>query len=118
MKIFDFFVCAVPDKNREEFTKMCEVSTDVHLEHGGTRVVYSWGEEIPAGEMTSFPMAVKCEKGESVVIGWHEWSSSEARDAAMPKIREVMSDMYKDAASMPFDSTRMIIGKFGAFIDR
>ena len=117
MKVFDVFVCAVPDKNREEFTKLSEASAGVHMEHGATSVVYSWGEEIPAGETTSFPMAVKCEEGESVVIGWHEWPSNEARDAAMPKIKEAMSDMYKDTASV-LDGKRLIIGKFGAIIDR
>jgi uncharacterized protein YbaA (DUF1428 family) len=34
--------------------------------------VQSWGDDVPEGKLTSFPMAVKREEGEAVVFTWVE----------------------------------------------
>lgn len=69
------------------------------------------GDDVPESKLTSFPMAVKCEPGETVVFSWIVWPSREVRDAGMAK---VMADprVQADANPMPFDGKRMIYGGF------
>ena len=54
----------------------------VFKEHGALAVVECWGDDVPEGKLTSFPMAVKREPDETVVFGWIVWPSRELRDAA------------------------------------
>jgi uncharacterized protein YbaA (DUF1428 family) len=48
--------------------------------------VECWGDDVPEGKLTSFPMAVKLEPGETVVFSWIVWPSREARDAGNAKV--------------------------------
>lgn len=41
-------------------------------EHGALRFVECWGEEVPDGKLTSFPMAVPKRPDETVVFSWIE----------------------------------------------
>ena len=54
---------------------MAEKAAAVFKEHGALKVVECWGDDIPEGKVTSFPMAVKCEKAETVVFSWVIWPS-------------------------------------------
>ena len=79
--------------------------------HGAIRLVECWGDDVPDGEVTSFPLAVKCRESETVVFSWIVWPSKAVRDAGMKK---VMSDprMTEDNNPMPFDGKRLIFGGF------
>ena len=57
-----------------------EESAVVFKAHGALSVVENWADDVPDGEITSLPMAVKCEEGEDVVFSWIIWPSREARD--------------------------------------
>ncbi len=111
MPYIDGFVAAVPTANKTAYMKHSEQSAKVFTEHGALGVVECWGEDVPDGEITSFPMAVKCKEDETVVFGWIRWPSREARDNGMAQI---MADprMQPDANPMPFDGKRMIYGGF------
>ena len=39
-----------------------------------------WGDDVPEGEVTSFPMAVKSAPDETVVFSWIHWPSRSVRD--------------------------------------
>jgi uncharacterized protein YbaA (DUF1428 family) len=80
-------------------------------EHGALTVVECWGDDVPEGKLTSFPMAVKCKPDETVVFSWIIWPSRQARNAGMKK---VMSDprLQPDTNPMPFDGARLIFGGF------
>ena len=62
---------------------------DVFKDHGVIRVVDTWGDDIPDGEVTSFPMAVKAEDDKVVVLSWLVWPS---RDARMAGVQKIMAD--------------------------
>ena len=111
MNYVDGFVAAVPSANREKFEEHCRIAGEVFKEHGAVRYVESWGDDVPAGELTSFPMAVKCGEDETVIFSWIEWPSREARDKGMEK---VMNDprLHPDTNPMPFDGKRLIYGGF------
>ena len=80
------------------------------------RLVECWGDDIPDGEITSFPMAVQCKPDETVVFSWILWPSKAIRDQGMEK---VMSDprLPQDENAMPFDGKRMIYGGFEMLVD-
>jgi uncharacterized protein YbaA (DUF1428 family) len=116
MSYVDGYVCPVPDARREEYRKHAAEAGVIFKEYGATQVMECWGDDVTEGKVTSFPMAVKCEPGESVVFSWVVWPSKEVRDAAWPKL---MKDprMPQDMSAMPFDGKRMIYGGFSPIVE-
>jgi len=115
MNYVDGFVCAVPDPNREAYRKHAELGATVFKAHGALAVVECWGDDVPEGKVTSFPMAVKREAGESVVFAWIVWPSREARDAGW---KSAMADprLSPEQNPMPFDGQRLIYGGFQVIV--
>ena len=116
MTYVDGFVLAVPTANREKYLKHAEDVAELFKEYGAAKLVECWGDDVPDGEVTSFPMAVKCKPDETVCFSWILWPSKEARNDAMPKIMEDPR-MQPDANPMPFDGKRMIFGGFEMILD-
>lgn len=116
MSYVDGYVLAVPTKNKDAYKKLAEKAVGIFKEHGALKLVECWGDDVPDGEVTSFPMAVKCKPDETVVFSWIVWPSHELRNQGMQK---VMSDprMQPDIATMPFDGKRMIYGGFEVIVD-
>jgi uncharacterized protein YbaA (DUF1428 family) len=116
MTYIDGFVAAVPTANREQFRRHAEDAAHVFKEHGALKVVECWGDDVPDGEITSFPMAVKRKADETVVFSWIVWPSKEVRDAGMAK---VMADprLKPEVNPMPFDGKRLIYGGFETIVD-
>jgi uncharacterized protein YbaA (DUF1428 family) len=116
MAYVDGFVAAVPTANREAFRRHAEDAAHVFKEHGALKVVECWGDDVPDGEVTSFPMAVKRRDDETVVFSWIVWPSRAVRDAAHPK---VMADprLKPDVSPMPFDGKRLIHGGFEIIVE-
>jgi uncharacterized protein YbaA (DUF1428 family) len=110
------FVAAVPAGNKDAYRELAEKSTPLFKEFGATRVVEAWGDDVPDGKVTDFKRAVKAENNEVVVIGWWEFPSKSARDAANEKL---MTDprMKDFSTEMPFDAKRMIHGGFQSIVD-
>jgi uncharacterized protein YbaA (DUF1428 family) len=111
----DGYVLAVPTAKREAYRELARTAAAVFKDHGALNVVECWGEDVPEGKVTSFPMAVKAERDETVVFSWITWPSRAARDEGM---RKAMEDprMDHDPAAMPFDGKRMIFGGFEAIV--
>ena len=116
MSYVDGFVAAVPTANRETYRKHAELAAVVFKEHGAERVVECWGDDVPEGKVTSFPMAVKRKDDETVVFSWIVWPSRTARDEGMKK---VMADarLQPETNPMPFDGQRLIYGGFVPIVD-
>ena len=86
MTYVDGFVAAVPTANREAYKRHVEQAADVFRKHGALKVVECWGDDVPDGKLTSFPMAVKKQDDETVVFSWILWPSRQARDEGMRKV--------------------------------
>lgn len=116
MEFVDGFVAAIPVKNKAAYLRHASLAAEVFRDHGATRVVECWGEDVPEGEVTSFTMAVKRQPEEVVVFSWVTWPSREARDAGWAKC---MADprMADQGNPMPFDGKRMIYGGFQMVLD-
>jgi uncharacterized protein YbaA (DUF1428 family) len=106
----------VKSAQREAYRKMASEAAAVWKDHGATQVIEAWGDDVPDGKVTSFPLAVKLEPDETVVFSWVVWPSREARDAGNAK---VMADprMQPDGREMPFSLERMIFGGFTAIVE-
>ena len=75
------------------------------------------GGDVPDGEVTSFPMAVKCESNETVCFSRLAWPSKAFRDENIPKIIEDPILQPENNPS-PFDGQRMIFGGFEAILSK
>ena len=117
MAYIDGFVLAVPTANKEIYRKHAETAAHVFKEHGALKLVECWGDDVPEGKLTSFPMAVQCRADETVVFSWIEWPSRAVRDQGMEL---VMADPRLQPANnpMPFDGARMIFGGFEVLVEQ
>ena len=116
MTYVDGFVAAVPTKNREEYIKHASAAAPVFKEYGALKMVECWGDDVPEGKLTSFPMAVQCKKDETVVFSWILWPSRKVRNEGMQKL---MNDprMSPENNPMPFDGKRLIYGGFETILE-
>lgn len=111
MNYVDGFVAAVPTVNREAYIQHAEHAAVLFKEFGALSVVECWGDDVPEGKLTSFPLAVKRATDETVVFSWVTWPSRAVRDAGWEKL---MADPRMDSSAnpMPFDGKRLIYGGF------
>lgn len=116
MTYVDGFVAAVPTANRELYRRHAEAAAAVFKEYGALKVVECWGDDVPEGKLTSFPMAVKRKEDETVVFSWILWPSRQVRDEGMKKVA-ADPRLQPDANPMPFDGTRLIYGGFETIVD-
>ena len=116
MNFVDGFVAAVPNANKDLYLKHATMAAEVFKDYGALQVVESWGEDVPEGEVTSMPMAVKCETDEPVVFSWVTWPSKETRDQGWQKIMEDPR-MQGEENPMPFDGKRLIYGGFQTILE-
>lgn len=116
MSYVDGFVFAVQKSKLEAYIDLARLAGKVWMEHGALTYVESVGDDVPQGELTSFPRAVMAQEDEVVVFSWIVYRSRADRDAIMAK---VMADprLPHDQAAMPFDGKRMIFGGFEAVVE-
>jgi uncharacterized protein YbaA (DUF1428 family) len=116
MSYVDGFVIAVPKANVEAYRKMAQLGGKVWMEYGALSYVECFGDDVPYGELTSFPRAVQATDDETVVFSWIIYKDKASRDEIMAK---VMADprLKQDMADMPFDGKRMIFGGFVPFLE-
>ena len=116
MTYVDGFVAAVPSANKQKYIEHAKQAAIAFKQYGAIKLVECWGDDVPQGEVTSFPLAVKCEAGETVVFSWVSWPSKQVRNDAMAKIMEDPR-MNPDINPMPFDGMRLIYGGFEMIVD-
>jgi uncharacterized protein YbaA (DUF1428 family) len=113
----DGFVIPVPADRKQAYVDLARGAVAIFLDHGATRVVEAWGEDIADGKVTDFNRATNAATGEKIVFSWIEWPSREARDAGQAGVK-ADPRMQQPSADMPFDGTRMIYGGFVPILDR
>ena len=116
MAYVDGFVLAVPKQNLEAYKILARAAGDVWKDHGALAYVECTGDDVPYGELTSFPRAVQAKDDEIVIFSWIVYPSRADRDAINAK---VMADprLKADMSQMPFDAKRMIYGGFETFLE-
>ncbi len=115
MVYVDGAVVPVATAKRDEYLAFARMAAEIFKDHGATRVVEGWGDDVPDGEVTSMPMAVKARADETVVWSWIEWPSKAARDAGWEKVQA--DPRMTESDPMPFDGKRMIFGGFDMILE-
>jgi uncharacterized protein YbaA (DUF1428 family) len=116
MSYVEGFVAAVPATKKEAYIRHASDAAPLFREFGATRVVETWGDNVPEGKVTDFKGAVKAREDEVVVFSWIEYRSKADRDAANERIR-TDPRMKEVGQSMPFDGMRMIFGGFVPIVE-
>ncbi len=116
MPYIDGFVFSVPNDNKQKFIEHAKLGDAVFLDHGATRVLECWGDDVPDGEQTDFRRAVQAKPDETVVFSWIEWPDKATRDTGMEK---AMKDprLSPEQNPMPFDGARLIYGGFAPVLE-
>jgi uncharacterized protein YbaA (DUF1428 family) len=111
MTYVDGFVLAVPKDKLDAYKTLARTAGEVWKEYGALDYVECIADDVPYGELTSFPRAVQAKEDEVVVFSWITYQSREQRDAVN---KQVMADpRLKDSmTNTPFDGKRMIYGGF------
>jgi uncharacterized protein YbaA (DUF1428 family) len=115
MPYVDGFVVAVPKAKLEAYRALAELAGSVWMAHGALSYVECVADDVPYGELTSFPRAVQAKDDEVVIFAWITYPDRESRDAINAK---VMADERLKMADQvpPFDGKRMIYGGFKSFV--
>ena len=103
------FVIPVKAQNKDAYIASAKAGWPLFKEFGALAQVETWGDNVPVGEVTGFPQAVKLEEGEVVVFSWLIWPDKATADAGYEKM---MADPRMETLDMPFDGKRMIWGGF------
>lgn len=114
------FVIAVPTANKQKFIDHANLGDEVFLDHGATRVLECWQDNVPKGHTTDFFGAVDCKEDESVVFSWLEWPSKAVHDKMDAQMEEIMKTEERfdpEKNPMPFDGMRMIYGGFEPVVE-
>ncbi|TIX88589.1 DUF1428 family protein [Rhizobium sp. P44RR-XXIV] len=116
MSYVDGFILAVPKDKIEAYKAQARRAGEVWREHGALSYVEAIGDDVPYGELTSFPRAVLATEDEVVVFSWITYESRRSRDEVLKK---VMADprLKDDMQNMPFDGKRLIYGGFDIFLE-
>jgi len=116
MSYVDGFVIPVLKSKIEAYQASARKAGAIWKEHGAFSVVECIGDDVPHGELTSFPRAVQAKEDEIVIFSWIVYKSREHRDEVNTK---VMADprIKEDMANMPFDGKRLIHGGFKQWLE-
>lgn len=116
MTYVDGFIVAVKKDRLDDYTALAEKAKGVWFEYGATSYVEAVGDDVPYGELTSFPRAVQAQDDEVVIFSWITYPSRAVRDDVMKKVMED-ERLKGDMADMPFDGKRMIYGGFRTIVE-
>lgn len=103
-------IAAVPTTNKQAYIEHATAAWPLFQGYGATRMVETWGVDVPHGKVTDFHRAVEAKDDESVVFSWIAWPDKATADAAWPKMES--DPAMKTLPEMPFDGSRMIFGGF------
>lgn len=111
MAYIDVFVMPVLLSREADYLKWAEVGRTVWLEHGALSYAENRADDVPLGQLTSFPRALLLEEGEVIYFSYATYRDRAHRDEVMQRVMgdERVQGMMTDS---PADMKRMIWGGF------
>ena len=94
MSYVDGFLVAVPKEKLEDYKQIAREAGAVWKEHGALAYVECVADDVPYGELTSFPRAVQAKDDEIVVFAWivYEFARKARRDQRQGDGRSTSQD--------------------------
>jgi len=116
MSYVDGFVLPVPKDRLDDYRKIAQRAGAIWMEHGAVAYFEGLADDVPYGQLTSFPRSVQVTEDETVVFSYIVYKSREERDAINKK---VMADerLQADMKDIPVDGKRMIFGGFSSLVE-
>lgn len=108
-------IAAVPNTNKQSYIKYARAGWPLFKKYGATRMVESWGVDVPKGKVNDLYGAVNAKDDEAVVYSWISWPSKEMADTAWQKMQD--DPETQSMGQMPFDGSRMIYGGFEPILE-
>ncbi len=115
MPYVDGFILAVKKDGMEDYKKIATLAGELWMEFGALSYVECFADDVPYGELTSFPRAVQATDDEVVVFSWITYESREKRDEINARVMADPRMQNPDCATV-FDPKRMIFGGFKSFM--
>lgn len=114
----DGFILPIPGNRLDEYRRVVEAVAEIWREHGALDYREYIGDDLMLKGTRSFPDLVKANEGESILFGWVEFDSREARDRANERVASDprMADLA-ELSKTGFDAERMGYGGFRSFIE-
>ena len=115
MPYVDGFLIPVAKDKLALYKEKAAIAAEVWKSYGALSYVECVADDVPYGELTSFPRAVQMTPDETVIFAWITYESRQQRDSinekvmADPRIKAMFDDM-------PIDGKRMIFGGFQTFL--
>ncbi|MDB5554522.1 MAG: hypothetical protein JWL86_4506 [Rhizobium sp.] len=103
-----------PGDSKDAYLSYANTVADILTEHGATRIVDAWSDNVPDGKVTDFRRSVNAGADEAVVFSWVEWPSRAVRDVAWQKI---FTDPRMHQGNPPQDESRRVSGGFVPVMD-
>lgn len=116
MAYVDGFIVPVKKARLDSYKELTVLADKVWREYGALEYVECLADDVPPGEITSFPQAVKLQDDELVVFSWVVYRSREHRDEVNRKVMEDPRIQRPASGEWPFDARRLIFGGFVPFI--
>jgi uncharacterized protein YbaA (DUF1428 family) len=117
MTYVDGFVLAVKKDRIEDYKKMAELGRTVWMDHGALSYVEAMGDDVPFGEVTSFPRAVLAADDEVCFFSFITYDSRAKRDEVNAKVMADPRMKMGEGFQVPFDMKRLIFGGFQAVVE-
>ena len=115
MAYVDGFIIAVHKDKLDDYKRMAQMGRDFWMENGALSYAEAVGDDVPYGELTSFPRAVLATEDEVVIFSWITYKSREDRDTIQAKVMQ--DPRWKEFEdNMPFDGKRMVWGGFNIIV--
>jgi len=113
----DGFVLPISRDRLDEYKRLVEAAAEIWKEHGALDYREYVGDDMMLEGTRSFTDLVATTEGETIVFGWVEFESREARDLANEKVAADprMVDLMNSSNS-GFDAGRMAYGGFQPFV--
>jgi uncharacterized protein YbaA (DUF1428 family) len=113
----DGFVLPISRDHLDEYKRLVESVADIWKEHGALDYREYVGDDLILEGTRSFTDLAAATEGETIVFGWVEFESREARDLANEKVATDprMVDLVSSSNS-GFDALRMAYGGFQSLV--
>jgi len=118
----DGYAFPIQEKHVDKYKRIAEEIAEIWKEHGAIAYCEYVGENLKMEGIPTFPEMLNTSIDETVIFGWIEFESKEARDLAHKlvandkRMTELVSPLM-DPSQLIFNAKRMVFGGFQSLIE-